>query len=213
LTQVTVNVPETSTAGNRTIELFDSNDNLIGSQVIYCPLGTNEVDVNMEIPAGTGLQIGCAENNLFRNNSITGFPFPIGDIGSITNTTFGTSYYYYFYDWKNYFYDWKIRKADMTCTSPRVEVTAYVVNVDEEVNPLGVQLYPNPVADNLTHSSGQNLAAAQFYITDLTGRTVVSQQLSNNNSNNINVANLAAGVYHAIVIRDGKKSVIEFMKQ
>lgn len=206
LMQVTVNVPETSVAGNRTLELFDSNGTLIDSQVIYCPLGTNAVDVNMEIPAGTGLQIGCAENNLFRNNNITGFPFAIGDIGSITNTTFGTSYYYYFYDWK-------VRKADVTCTSPRVEVTAYVVNVEEEVNPLGVQLYPNPVADNLTISSGQNLAAAQFYITDLTGRTVVSQQLSNNNSNNINVANLAAGVYHAIVIRDGKKSVIEFMKQ
>ncbi len=206
LLQVTVDVPATSQPGNRTIQLFDSGNVLLDTRVIYCPAGTNVVDVNMDIPAGTGLQIGCAENNLFRSTGVTGFPYSIGDIGEIYTTTFGTTYYYYFYDWK-------IRKEQSICTSPRVEVTAMVVNVEENENPLGVQLFPNPVSDNLTLSSGQSLVAAQLIITDVTGRTVRSQQLTNSGRNVINVNNLAAGVYHAIVIRDGKKSVVEFMKQ
>lgn len=206
LEQVTVVVPAGGVEGNRTIQLFNSSGTLINSVVVNCPSGTNVIDVNMSIPAGTNMEIGCAENNLFRNSGISGFPFPIGDIGSIHNTTFGTNYYYYFYDWK-------IRKSDVTCVSPRVEVTAMVVNIEENENPLGVQLFPNPVADNLTISSGQSLVAAQLIITDVAGRTVRSQQLTNSGRNVINVNNLAAGVYHVIVISQGKRSVVEFMKQ
>lgn len=206
LLQVTVNVPETSQAGDRTIQLYNSAGTLLDSKVVYCPLGTNVIDVDMEIPVGNGLEIGCAENSLFRNSSVTEFPYAIGTVGSIYNTTFGTSYYYYFYDWK-------IQKENFICTSERVEVSAYVVNVDEVENPFGIQVYPNPVGENLTISSKQNLATSQLYITDIAGRTVKSTQLMNANQSIINVSSLAAGVYHAVVILDGKRSVIEFVKQ
>lgn len=206
LEKVTVTVPSNSQAGNRTIELLDANGNLLDSKVIFCPMGTTEVDVDMEIPMGNGLQIGCAENNLFRNSSISGFPYPIGDIGSIINTTFGTSYYYYFYNWK-------IRKQDIVCSSPRIQVSAYVVSTDKLENSLEVKVYPNPVAETLHIHSAQNLEGAHLFITDMSGKIVLTEKWSKRNEFSFDVSSLSTGVYHAIVTNNGKRSTIEFVKQ
>jgi hypothetical protein len=208
LEQVKVYVPSNSTAGNRTIQLFNASGTLINSKVIYCPIGITVVDVNMEIPAGEDLQIGCAENNLFRNSNVSGFPILIGDVGYIHNTTFGTNYYYYFYEWK-------IRKHDVVCTSDRVEVNASVIEIISvsEKNELGVQVYPNPATELISLTASQDLAGAKLIITDMNGRTVLSTKLLQSGKNQLNIQQLAAGVYHMVILHQDKKSVIEFLKQ
>ncbi|MFM7106380.1 MAG: ASPIC/UnbV domain-containing protein, partial [Flavobacteriales bacterium] len=83
LEQVTVFVPSTSTAGPRTIQLFDAGNAVIQELIVDCAFGENVVTLNFEVPAGNALSIGCAENNLFRTNSGLMYPYAIGDIGEI----------------------------------------------------------------------------------------------------------------------------------
>ncbi|MFZ4786220.1 MAG: T9SS type A sorting domain-containing protein, partial [Flavobacteriales bacterium] len=182
---------------------------LLQSTVVYLPIGTTTVDVNFTIPAGDGYQIGCAENNLYRNSSGVTYPYAIGSVGSIYNSSFGTSYYYYFYDWK-------IQKTGMNCTSERVEVTANVVGINElSENPLGLSVYPNPVDEQLNFTTKANMNNAVVVIFDATGRKVSETKMSARAgaSQSINVANLAAGVYHINVTSEGFTSVMEFVKK
>lgn len=208
LEQVKVYVPANSIAGNRTIQLYDAGGALIGSKVVYCPMGVNIIDVNMEIPAGENLQIGCAENNLFRNSNFTGYPVAIGNVGSIHNTTFGANYYYYFYEWK-------IKKLDKVCTSERVEVSASVMEVNSvsELNELGVRVYPNPATDFISLTSTNDLAGSKLIVLDVTGKTIFSTKLMQSERNQVDIQQLAPGVYHLIIFNQDKKSVVEFVKQ
>jgi hypothetical protein len=206
LEQVTVYVPETSSAGDRTIQLFNSSNQQIASAVVYCNIGTNVIDLNFELPAATGLQIGCAENNLFRNNGTLEYPYAIGTYGSINTSTFGEGYYYYFYDWK-------LSTPETACESDRIEVTASVVGIDELTNPLGVRLYPNP-ATNAVTMSGDFSGSAMVEITDATGRVVYSRQMNlNGQSNQIDISAFSAGVYNFRVISAEGTSAVQLVKE
>ncbi len=207
LQQVTGYVPADGVAGNRTVQLFDASGNLLQSAVVNCAMGTNTMDLNWFLTPGD-YQIGCAENNLFRNNSGVTYPYAIGPAGSITSSTFGTSYYYYFYNWQ-------IKLQETVCTSPRVEVTVSVVGINELSNALGIALFPNPAQDQLKITSKENIRNAQVTITDAQGRKVHAEQVSFNGQNifEINIATLAGGIYHLNVLGNNHQSSIEFVKQ
>ncbi|MFN9393359.1 MAG: FG-GAP-like repeat-containing protein [Flavobacteriales bacterium] len=208
LMEVTVFVPETSTAGVRTIQLFDQGGNLLNETQVNLPLGESVVNVGFEIAPGTGYQIGCAENNLFRNNSGVTFPYAIGTVGSIYNSSFGASYYYYFYNWQ-------IQKESMACVSDRVEATANVVSVNELAERMGLSLFPNPVDQELAIRLDAKYANARFTITDATGRMVrtIQPNATANGRMTVDVADLAAGVYQLVVLSNGEAASIDFVKR
>lgn len=207
LEQVTVYVPADGLAGNRTIELYNNGGVLIASAVVNCEIGENLIDLNFEIPAGTGYQLGCLENNLFRNNAGLTYPYAIGTVGSIYDSSFGTGYYYYFYDWK-------VRMEEWTCASDRVQVDAMVIGIDEMVNPLSLVVYPNPATENIsvTCKAGE---ATQIKITDVTGRVVMTTQINfiNGIARSINVRDLSAGLYHLTAVSGSSQSTVEFVKE
>ncbi len=208
LQQVTVYVPETSTAGNRTIELYDGGGVLINSIIVNCNIGENTVMLNFAIDPGNGYQMGCAENNLFRNSAGLTYPYAIGDVGSIYSTTNGTGYYYYFYNWQ-------IKKQDWNCVSQRVEATASVVGINELSNPLNVSVYPNPAQSQLFVRSTQPLNKVQMRMTDAVGRTVISRQvnMSAGTAEMVDVSSLAPGMYFVSIVSDSNISTIEFIKE
>lgn len=212
LKQVTCVIPAGGSSGMRTIVVRDAANNIIAQtqvdlQINAENLGTFVVDLDFEIPAGNGHQISCTENNLFRNNGGVSFPYPIGTVGEITNTTFGTSYYYYFYDWK-------IEKMPTTCVSPRVEVSVAVVGVDElSSNPFNVNVYPNPVNTDLFFSTGAEMTNAELIVSDAVGRRVIERQFSAaaRATQTLNVSDLSAGVYYLTIEKDGLRSVLDFV--
>jgi len=208
LQQVTVFVPENSTAGNRTIQLFDQGGVLLNSVVVNLPLGESVVDVNFEVAPGTGLQLGCAENNLFRNNAGVSYPYAIGTVGSIYDSSFGTSYYYYFYDWK-------IQKETSSCVSERVEATASVVGINELADQMGLSVYPNPAENELFITLASRYDGAQIQVTDAAGRRVKMMSVNSNASGriSIDVSDLASGVYQLIVRSNSDAASIEFLKR
>ncbi len=208
LQEVTVYVPTDGVAGNRTIELYNGAGMLMASTVVNCVVGTNVITLNYEIAAGDGYQLGCAENNLFRNNASVVYPYAIGTVGSIYTSTNGTSYYYYFYDWK-------IKKQGWTCTSERVEVTATVLGINEFTNDFGVTVFPNPAKDIISVQAESSLNGVQMKITDALGRNVTSKQISltKNAANSVDVSDLAPGLYHMTLTNGNQRSAIDFVKE
>jgi hypothetical protein len=196
LLEVTVYVPEGSPTTDRTIQLYDQNGTVIGEHVEAFDIGTHQVALNFEVPMGNGLSIGCVENDLFRNSAGVSYPYEIGTVGTIYDSTFGTSYYYYFYDWQ-------IQKEQMICPSARVEVMASVVGVEELDIFSSLSIFPNPASDKVTVSleliQGSKVTLRMM---DVSGALVLSQdwgQVTGFQNRNIDTHNLASGVYSVAI--------------
>ncbi len=179
--------------GERTFVLYDGLGTEIASHTEYFEVGEHEVDLNFEVPVGTGLSIGCNENDLFRNNGGLSYPYAIGSAGSIYDSTFGTGYYYYFYNWQ-------IQLEETVCPSERVEVSASVVGVNEIDAIIALNIFPNPTSDilNIDFESIET-STLTLDITDIAGKIVYTEEIENtvvgNNTIRIDVSNLASGSY------------------
>lgn len=208
LQEITVYVPAEGVEGLRTIELYDAANTLLASTQVNCLYGANTFQINLSIPVGTGMQLGCAENNLFRNNGTLEYPYAIGDVGQINSTTFGTGYYYYFYNWK-------IKKQETVCVSDRVEVSLTVQDVLEISNPLEVRVFPNPVVQQLQLTSAQSIGRAEIAVYDVAGKLVHSSRatLTAGQPYTLDVDQLAAGQYTLRVSNNNGISSVEFVKR
>ena len=144
LLTVTVQVPVGAGAGIREIQLVDENENILQEVSFDLAEGDHTLEVNFDIPAGDDFSLRCPQNSLFRNSSGVNYPYPIGDVGEITTSFFGDSWYYYFYDWK-------IQKESITCDSDRVpvEVSILTNNEDLEKTVASLNLFPNPVSEKV----------------------------------------------------------------
>jgi hypothetical protein len=195
LAQVTAYVPVESSAGMRTIELYDNGGNLLNSVVLNCELGENVLNLNFPLSEGS-YQIGCAENNLFRNSAGVSYPYTIGEVGSINNSTFGTSYYYYFYDWQ-------VILPSVTCESERVAASVQIIGIDELENPLQIEAYPNPATSFVQLSAPKPINQANVSVYDMNGNLVMTQKITQFNNQQLDVTKWSAGAYR-VVISDGK---------
>lgn len=202
LQEVTVFVPDNTVEGSRTIVLYDGMGVEIDSYTADFTYGEHQVPLMFDVPAGTGLSIGCNENNFFRNNSGVNYPYPIGSVGSIYDSTFGGGYYYYFYDWQ-------VKGEDIYCPSARVEVMGTVVGI-EEIDALNsFNAYPNPSSTDLfIEMELVQQSDVTLMITDMSGKVVFSNILASRMGHQIetiDVAQLASGVYMLSLDVEGQK--------
>ena len=188
-------------AADRAIAVIDAAGNTVVSGTFTIPDGESVVNLNFEVPQGTGYGLRLTGNNplLWRDkdtNTPFDYPYSISDLATITgtNVTGGNTYNFYYY-----FYDWNVQAPDFACTSERVEVQAIIIGVDEITSVTNMQLYPNPANDlvNITFGSlVSNVLTTR--VIDQTGRVVSTQQFTCStgaNTHLLNVADLAAGVY------------------
>ncbi len=192
----------TDTPGERTIEVRDANENVLSSVVVNIPIGEHIIDLNLEVPIGDNLVLGTnteVNNDNFgfnsarlqRNNSNTNYPYVVDDVVSLNASTFGE-------DWFYYFYDWQIELSPIQCLSERVEVT---VNVEpssifsfEASNTL--KLSPNPTQGLVYFElpTGLNVeGTAQVF--DITGKKIISQKLTGENLQTLDLQMYAKGTY------------------
>lgn len=118
--------------GNRIIELRDNTGQVIESLDIFIPNGPSTVDLNFTLPVGTDWQLGTAAGSspaLYRNNSGPSFPYTVGGGEvTITQSSPGTDYYYFYYDWVI---------ESPGCESNTVEAIATVSNqADATISPV-----------------------------------------------------------------------------
>jgi len=104
------------TAGVRTFEIRDIDGNLVQDKTVNVSAGTSRVDVDFNLlEVGVNYTLGCLEHpGFYRNNIGVFFPYETPEILSIHGSSFGDSFYFYFYDWE-------IELLDKTCLGDLTE--------------------------------------------------------------------------------------------
>ncbi len=200
---------------NRVIDVYATSP----SPKIGSVAGNNPADtgarfyINIPLPAGKHViwdstinalidKSAVATASIFRNNNITGnpYPFTIPNVISITGNSATSAgnpnqYQNYYY----YLYDMKIQTSD--CISARSPVTVSGIN-----NTPGLKAWPNPNTNGQLNVSFNTGTASSFQIElyDLLGRRCYSQNYSSSGyfSTQIDVANLVTGMY-ILSVRQG----------
>lgn len=110
-----------ASSGNRTINLRNSNGQIIATKTLMIQQGESRINLNFKIPQGNNFQLEAAANpNLYRNNAACNYPYQIGSSISITKssaTQSPTAFYYFFYDWEI---------QDEVCISSRIPIEIHV---------------------------------------------------------------------------------------
>lgn len=135
-------------AGLRTITLIQ-NGSTIQSLTVNIPDGESRVTLNFDLPAGTNLELGCANNTgLYRNNGGAVFPYILPGFLSITGTNAGQPGYYY------YFYDWELQEYPCRSAREAVNVT---------VNPIPTAAFTSSAAANVVSFTNTSVNGASYF--------------------------------------------------
>lgn len=161
-------------AGNRTIQLRNSNGAILESKVVNIPNGTQRVTLDFDVPVGIDYQLGVALNsnpNLFRNNAGAKYPYDNGIVSITSNSASGAALDYYYF-----FYDWEVQEV---CKFSRIPVTAYydpnciATSIVANTNSLSMKLMPNPTNGDVKVYLNLNMTMqANVFITNINGQLV-----------------------------------------
>lgn len=144
--------------GDRTITLWDASGNQLDSRFLNIPSGGSRISLNFHVEPGVNYRIGGAQMNLYRNNAGAVFPYQIPGLVSITGSSAGGAFYYYFYDWE---------VVKDPCVSPRTPVALIMDQVTAAASISTIGMTATVVANasnNATHYSwnfGDNTSSAQ----------------------------------------------------
>ncbi len=195
--------------GKRTLELFDEDGVLVvsGSVELQDASEGQRVDLGWDLPPGseyllttnrdTNMAVfGSFGPRLMRSNEGISFPYEVAGVADILITTFGASYYYYFYDWE-------ITTGEMYCESERI---SFQITVDSTTSTTtetvssrqDLLLYPNPASTYfLMEYKGNCRAAKKWSVFDSNGRLHTSGVLDadRNSPKRIPTEGLPPGLY------------------
>lgn len=202
--------------GIRTIELRDPAEAVLQSIDVDIPSGTSVVDLNFDIPAGISYHLGTSgatntttfgdiNPRLKRSDTGLSFPYTIGGITSINESSYGTTRWYYFYDWH------VTGSTVFDCPSTRAGVDVEVkecTGVGDISNINMLSIYPNPAMDNFTiQMNTEPVKAMTVTVTNVTGQKVFVRTM-NNASGDVTIpvasGGFAKGIYQITIDADGK---------
>ena len=192
---------DTDEPGDRTIELRDASGTVLQSATFNLVVGEQVLNLNFSLTPGTDYILGTngatnqtslgfpsprLKRNFAGNNGTPyEYPFSAGNLLSITNSSAGDLYYFYFYNWE-------VESELVVCNSDLVPLN---VTVDEpslvssqiENN---LSIYPNPASETVIIQDGN---PGVLSVMDASGRLVKQLQIQGNA--HVSVADLDAGVY------------------
>ena len=190
---------------DRTFELRDDADNVLASTTVFVEDGEFVVNLNFEVPAGSGYGLRSTTNDpqLWREGSDSEltYPYLLGGLGAITNSTANTQYFYYYF-----FYNWQVESLPIACESDRVSIAVTVLDVSELhfSNTFSPLVSPNPVLSSSSVSISNFPAfPCKVVMTDTQGRMIYT-----GDSKEINLMNVEAGTYVLSVIRKSNHLIL-----
>lgn len=151
-----------STNGPRVIEIRDAFANVLYTNTFTLNIGSNTIPLNAYLTPATGLQLGLGGtiSNLYRRSGGVTYPYNIGGNISITGSSAGNNFYYFFFNWK---------VTRESCSSAPVAVTASINAVPSvSINVPEVQVCSTDSDISLAGSpaggtfSGQGVSGTQF---------------------------------------------------
>lgn len=88
--------------GNRRFQLKDATGTILKDTTIFLNFGPRIVELNMDVPAGIGLELGINSGlvRLLTTTEGVSYPYQSPDVVSITGSSLGPSSYPYLYDWE-----------------------------------------------------------------------------------------------------------------
>jgi len=187
----------TDTEGERKFIIEDKNQNIVFEKMVSLTDGRNVIELQVALPAGKDyfihtdtetnkINLGFHSPRLVRSNSNTNYPYQIGGEIKIVNSSFGPSYFMYFYNWK-------VRKADFICRSERLSVNIVQdtsVDTEDDILTRQINIYPNPTSDYLTIDIPEDYKLQRMALINAQGQT---QALDLNL--NVNLSEYTTGVY------------------
>jgi hypothetical protein len=205
----------------REIQLVQGNV-VISSVIVDVPAGENVIDLNLFVPQGTGygLKVNTQNHGFWRDKDLNidapyNFPYDINGLVTITGSNVNNvddrdNYYYYFYDWN-------VTTPSFACEGPREEVVVTLIGIDEMESVSNLSVYPVPATETLTVSyASASAEALQFNVYNAVGQLVMSQNVNANvgtTQTEVNVAELAQGVYQLEIQKGTARSTTKFVKQ
>ncbi|MBR9921606.1 MAG: PKD domain-containing protein [Bacteroidetes bacterium] len=108
--------------GERIIELLDGTGQVIETVSVFVEEGPGQVELNMMVPSSGNFALAATMQNLYRNDSGADYPYQVGDLVTLTGSSAGSDFYYYFYNWV-------VREA--SCFSGKVDVPVTVLEAPE----------------------------------------------------------------------------------
>jgi hypothetical protein len=208
---------DTDTPGQRTIEVKANTGAVVHTQDVTLVSGAQVVDLNFALTPGNDYSIGTkattnqssfgfAGPRLKRNYAGNGgtsynYPFDASNLLSITNSSAGTLYFFYFYNWQ-------VSSEEVTCYSDPVAVTVTIDDQTgiEEVNG-SIRVYPNPANEFVTINT--NDAQAQASLFDASGRLVKTVPTGMNAQ--VSVAELNSGIYLLQVVSNKGNHIVKLV--
>ncbi len=189
-------------SGMRTIELRDSQGNVLQSTDVNIPAGEQVVTLNFNLTPGSDYQLGLSAGSmveLYRNNNGASYPY-ISSNGSVTieRSSAGSNPFGFYY----FFYDWQLKERD--CKSDRAEVVVNVTNCATGINESTVDgllsVYPNPAKDQVTVDMmllpNENVT---LQLTNIIGQPVVTKQVVGGAITTVETTSLARGTYWLVI--------------
>lgn len=195
--------------GERTIRVTaPDNGEIIAEGDFFIPDGESRIDIDFEVPAGTGYEIKTVGNpQLYRNSTGSNlqYPYNLGDMGAITGTNIeGSNEFNYYY----FFYDWEVQRPISGCVSERVEVLAVVdtaTSVSNLESEQAISIFPVPASDRLNVEFNFD-GSYVMNLFDISGKIHTDKEgIANRGSvDQIAVGDLAPGLYLVRIVTDGK---------
>lgn len=193
----------TDTEGTRRIIIVSKARDTIFRKDVHLSAGTTRVSLNAALNPGTQYvmatdesvnmsSLGFRSPRLMRTYLGTAFPYTAGGVITITTSSLGPTYYFYFYDWE---VDYDL----VSCSSDPVRVTAFVdtESAAYDHSSQAIKVYPNPAGDEVTVYAEDAATISGYRLTDLTGKMLLSGSPSNHTDNrfSISLQNILPGTY------------------
>lgn len=207
------------TPGARIIELRSSTGTVLQSYTVnvvpdtmWVPLNFNMTPGNYQLGTNTAANttlLGYASPRLRRSSSNTAYPYNINGLVNITNSSQGTTVYYYFYDWK-------VSVPPMVCVGPRTQVDVTILSTGiGSINGVNFNLYPNPNNGTLNLAFGKEMSnGVNVEVHDLSGRlikTISMDRASANETYNIDLNDLSSGSYFVRIVSEGQTATTKII--
>jgi hypothetical protein len=195
-------------AGTFTVQLQDSNAVVLETTSFTVPAGQSRIDLNFSVPVNNNLRLvgkNITTGGLYRNNNSASYPYNLTDILSITGSSAGASYYYYFYDWQ-------INTQNSTCPSEMVPVSAVVnscASIGENIPfKKSIKVMPNPNNGQFNVEFSTDYAGKiKTELVNVVGAKVYERDFEHKQGSNtvsIESTNLSKGMYLFNIYFEGK---------